>query len=224
MSRTFQRYAIYWTPEPESELAKFGASWLANSYEIPGLPFNLAARATKTPARYGLHATLKAPFRLRADASEADLQAALDNFCTMRRAPLGGCLKLSRFQGYLGLVLASRKAEIDWLAAQCVTQFDSFRAPLSEDDRDRRESGNWVEQEATFFAEFGYPYVLSSFEFHVTLAGPLNDEEIELVERVLAPHVAPFTGHPLKIDSLSLLGEPHGGGSFQPISRHRFKR
>lgn len=224
MSRTFQRYAIYWTPEPDSELAKFGASWLANSYEIPGLPSDLSTRATKTPARYGLHATLKAPFRLRANASEADLQAALDEFCAMRRAPLGGCLKLSRFQGYLGLVLAAGKAEIDWLAAQCVTQFDSFRAPLDASDRDRRILGDYSGQETIFLEEFGYPYVLSAFEFHVTLAGPLNGEEIELVERVLAPHVAPFTGHPLKIDSLSLLGEPENGSAFQLISRHRFKR
>jgi hypothetical protein len=224
MSKAFQRYAVYWTPEPGSEFAKFGADWLSASNAQFGLPPNLAARAARSPARYGLHATLKAPFRLRAGASEAELQKALDEFCGMRRAARGGCLKLSRFQGFLALVLASDKAEIDWLAAQCVTKFDSFRAPLDDTDRARRNSGDWGRREAVFFEEFGYPYVLSGFQFHITIGGPLNGEEMGQVEAALAPHLASFTAHLLKIESLSLSGEPQGGGAFELISRHPLKR
>jgi hypothetical protein len=224
MNSAFQRYAIYWTPEPGSEFAKFGADWLSASNAQFGLPADLAARAARSPARYGLHATLKAPFRLRKDASEAELKTALGEFCGMRRAARGGCLKLSRFQGFLGLILASGKSEVDWLAAQCVTGFDRFRAPLDETDRDRRNSNDWSRQEALFFEEFGYPYVLSAFQFHITIAGPLHGVEMEQVEAALAPHLAAFTAYPTNIETLSLLGEPKGGGAFELVSRHPFKR
>ena len=88
MTARFQRYAIYWTPEPESRLTRFGEVWFANAgddahagtLETFGLPAGFAYRATKTPARYGLHATLKAPFRLRENGAEAELQKALDIF------------------------------------------------------------------------------------------------------------------------------------------------
>src|SRR5690349_18753745 len=112
--RSFQRYAIYWVPEPGSALAEFGGRWFANAgggeaggrpNETLGLPPELALRATEAPSHYGIHATLKAPFRLREDATEAELKAALDAFCVGRRPVKGGPLKLARFQRYLGLVL-----------------------------------------------------------------------------------------------------------------------
>src|SRR6516225_3819254 len=117
MSQPFQRYAIYWTPEPGSDFASFGDRWFGPAGESFGLPPTLFARATKTPARYRLHATLKAPFRLRDGARAEDLQDALDAFCAARRQPSGGALTLAIFQNYLGLVLSARTANIDWLAA-----------------------------------------------------------------------------------------------------------
>lgn len=222
MTQRFQRYAIYWTPEPDSNFAAFGKSWFAAPASF-GLSSDLAARAVKSPARYGLHATLKAPFRLHDGARESDLQQALDSFCAVRRAPKGGALMLARFQGYLGLVLSRKTSDIDWLAAECVTGFDRFRAPLDESDRDRREHHRLSPAEASFFETFGYPYVLSEFQFHVSLAGPLDDGELGQVAEALEPHVAPFMKEKLKIQSLSLLGEANGGGAFEVISRHRFR-
>jgi hypothetical protein len=232
MTLRFQRYAIYWTPEPESRLARFGEAWFANALdetgaatqETFGLACDFARRATKTPARYGVHATLKAPFRLREGATEADLQKALDSFCAMRRGVDSGPLRLASFQGYLGLVLSSGKAGADWLAAECVTQFDHFRAPLSETDRNRRDLDGMSKLEAEYFEAFGYPYILSEFLFHVTLAGPMSDSELAQVREALEPRLAWLTAEPLKIGSLSLLGEPEGAGAFELLSRHRFKR
>ena len=99
MAKSYQRYAIYWTPLPESDLAAFGERWFADPAAVSGLRAELAARAVKAPARYGLHATLKAPFPLREDASEEDLRQALDAFCAKRRAPSGGAYTPAFFQG-----------------------------------------------------------------------------------------------------------------------------
>ncbi len=224
MTIRFQRYAIYWTPEPGSDFAAFGERWFGTAGQAFGLDPELARRAVETPARYGLHATLKAPFRLREGASAEDLQHTLDAFCAVRRAPSGGALVPAIFQRYLGLVLSECRADIDWLAAECVTHLDAFRAPLDESDRDRRAHARLSAREQEFFETFGYPYVLSAFQFHVSLAGPLGLAGLNEVAAALKPHLAPFMARPFTIDSLSLLGEPAGGGVFETVSRHRFGR
>lgn len=221
MTGLFQRYAIYWTPEPGSALAAFGERWFREPARISGLSAKLAARAIKAPARYGLHATLKAPFALRETTSVTDLQHALDAFCAVRRAPLGGSFIPAVFQGYFGLVLLKPSADIDWLAAECVTQFDAFRNPCSS-------SGVPIDyelssQENAFLEEFGYPHVLSAFQFHVSLAGPLDHEELVEVAAALDPQLAALTGKPVKIGELTLLGERASDGVFEPVSRHPFR-
>ncbi len=220
INHRFQRYAIYWTPTPGTPLAEFGELWFGG-VETFGLPADLAARATKAPAVYGLHATLKAPFRLNEDASPKALQAAFEKFCDGRRLPATGPLKFGRYQRYLTLVLEGHEAEVDGLAAECVTHFDGFRAPISEEDRTRREVGEMTPRQAAYMEEFGYPYVLSEFRFHISLAGPLEEPDMDAVENALAERLAPSMAAPFRIADLTLLGEPCGGGVFQPISRRR---
>jgi len=223
MTKRFQRYAIYWTPEPGSDLAAFGERWFSVPAETPGLKADLASRAVKAPARYRLHATLKAPFPLRESSSTKDLQQALDAFCAMRRGPSGGALMPAFFQDYFGLVLSSRTADIDWLAAECVTRFDSFRAPRGRSGVGPGEMGSLSPREKLFLEEFGYPHVLSAFQFHVSLAGPLGSEELDEVAAALKPQLARFMTKPVTIRCLSLLGERAGDGVFELISRHPFQ-
>jgi hypothetical protein len=221
MPAPYSRFAIYWTPEPASDLAAFGRRWFAQPAEMTGLSPEMAARAIEAPSRYGLHATLKAPFPVRQGVSAEDLQRALAAFCARRSAPLGGSFTPAFFQGFFGLVLSANTAAVDWLAAECVTHFDAFR--------DRAGSsgvppdGPLTPQEATFEAEFGYPYILSVFQFHVTLAGPLPQSELEEVATALAPHIAPFQHALVQIDALTLLGELSDSRLFEPLSRHPFR-
>ena len=223
MRECFQRFAIYWTPIPETAMAEFGALWFGG-FETFGLAPELAARATKAPAAYGLHATFKAPFRLADNVPPEALRAALDDFCANRRAPAVGTLKLGYHQHYLTLMLSGPEADIDWLAAECVTAFDRFRALPDEDDDARRERDDLSPQEETFLKEFGYPYVLSAFRFHISLAGPLASAELDAVAKALERRLAPLIREPFEIKDLSLLGEPRSGGVFEVISRHRFGR
>jgi hypothetical protein len=222
MAKPYTRHAIYWTPEPGSVLAAFGERWFAEPAQVSGLAPEFAAAAVKAPARYGLHATLKAPFPLRADAAAGDLQRALEAFCAKRRAPCGGAFVPAFFQGgWFGLVLSQRTAAIDWLAAECATHFDTFRAPggLSGVPAD----GELSAREAAFAEEFGYPYVLSAFQFHVTLAGPLDDAGLNQVAAALQPHLVPFLREPAAIEGLTLLGEREDSHVFEIVSRHPFR-
>ncbi len=220
-NKRFQRYAIYWTPVPGAPLAEFGALWFGG-FDTFGLRPDLAARAIEAPSAYGLHATIKAPFRLKDDYSTRDLEEALDGFCDGRRAPPAAPLKFGRYQRYLTLMLQGNEADIDWLATECVTHFDRFRAPIGEEDRRRREIAEMSPRQAAFLEQFGYPYVLADFRFHISLAGPLDDRDCDEVEKALEPRLAPLMAEPFRIRELTLLGEPVDGDVFTPISRHSF--
>jgi len=228
----FERYAIYWMPGPGTALAALARDWLGGDPEtgepwpvraLYGLDGAQVERATASPRRYGCHATMKAPFRLREAAREADLSSALAGFCGRRRRARSGRLRLRRLTRYLALTLESATAEIDWLADECVTHFDSFRAPLSAADRARRPCDLPV-LARQHLEMFGYADIFSRFLFHITLAGPLDASELGAVEAALAPAVEPFTHEPFSIEDLCLCGDPGPGRLFRVVSRHSLVR
>lgn len=222
----FKRYAIYWSPGGESPLAAFGRDWFggrsSEASELFGLDADFVNRATISPRRYGLHATIKAPFRLAEGRTEAELSQALGAFCKRRRQIRAGPLRLHRFPSYLALTLASSHAEIDWLADECVTHFDSFRAPLSAADRARR-AGHLTAAGLQNLEQFGYPDIFSRFLFHITLAGPLEVGELDRVDAAIGHRVAPLTEAPFQLDDLCLFGDPGNGGVFQLLGQFPLK-
>ena len=229
---TYERYAIYWSPEPGTPLAGFARNWLGGdpepgghwaTRELYGLDADLVERGTASPRRYGCHATIKAPFRLRDDANAADLSGALADFCARRRPVRGGRLHLHRLSHYLALTLADARAEIEWLADECVTHFDSFRAPLSEAERARRPR-DLPPLAREHLEQFGYADIFSRFLFHITLAGPLEAAELARVQAALAAAVEPCTRELFAIEELCLCGDPGQGGLFKVLSRHPLTR
>jgi hypothetical protein len=227
-----QRYAIYWAPEAGSPLAAFGREWLGSDpergepsreRETLGLDPELVERATVTPRRYGLHATMKAPFPRAEGFGEAELVEALSAFCARRRRFRTGRLRLARFGRWLALIPSAPRADLDWLAAECVTHFDRFRAPLTEEDRARR--GDITDPlEKIYLEQFGYPGVLARFQFHITVAGPLASPELDAVEAALKPAMLSFTAEPFAVEELCWFGEPKGGGLFRIVSRAPLRR
>ena len=107
---------------------------------IHDIEASILALLTMEPARYGFHATLKAPFRLRG-ASEQDLLTAFDAFAERHRTVPVGPLEVACIGGFVVLRPAQPSAELEELAAACVVDFDVFRAPLSQSERERRLSG-----------------------------------------------------------------------------------
>ena len=224
----FERYAIYWVPARDSVLARFARTWLGSGPETGepdsdrqtfGLDAALAERAVASPRRYDLHATLKAPMRLK-EASEAGaLAAALERFAARRRRFWAGPPRLTRFNRYLALVPATPTADLEWLAQECETAFDRFRAPLDEHELARRTNPLMSARQRDLVASFGYPFVLSHFVFHITLAGPLADAELTQVEAALAPALAQVCAEPLAIEEIALFGDPGGDGCFKTIRR-----
>jgi hypothetical protein len=222
-----QRYAIYWAPQTDSPLAAFGRQWLGSDpergaavaeRETYGLDADLIERATVAPRRYGLHATMKAPFRPAPGVSAAMLNEALAAFCAPRRQVRTGPLRLARFVHWLALVPTAPLADLEWLASECVVHFDRYRAPLDANDRARRQ-GISDPLRQSYFEQFGYPDVLTAFTFHITLAGPIPEPELDRVEAALQPAVTRFTEAPFLLPDLCCFGDPGGGALFRLCGR-----
>ena len=62
--------------------------------------------------------------------------------------------------GFLAVVPADRSAELEQLAADCIRDFDSFRAPLTAEDRARRNPAALTPRQRDYLDRWGYPYVM----------------------------------------------------------------
>lgn len=197
------RYALYYAPAPGSAWDRFGAAWLARD----------DARL-REPRRYGFHATLKAPFRLRPGARPGDLVDALDAFTRTQCAFTVARLRVARLDGFFALVPARPEPRLDALAAECVRRFDGLRAPLSDDELARRRRVPLTLREEALLEQWGYPYVMEEFRFHLSLTGRVDADD--------ALEAPALPDEPLLIEAVTVFEEPEPGASFRRVHRSAF--
>ena len=207
------RYAVYWAPPATGALWRFGAHWLGRDPETgtETPPGDGAAAdpawldgATAEPRRYGLHATLKPPFRLAAGQTRPALQEALASFAATAAPVDGPPLVLRRLGRFLALVPNGPAPAIEALAARLVERLDRFRAPPGAAELARRRAHVLTPAQDANLERWGYPYVMGEFRFHVTLSGALEPAALDRLETLLGPLVAPFTTAPLALAELAL--------------------
>ncbi|HXZ02429.1 MAG TPA: DUF1045 domain-containing protein [Stellaceae bacterium] len=217
------RYAIYWAPPGDCTLSHLGAAWLGRDAAtdrrldrpaIDGFSEEALAAITAEPRRYGLHATLKPPFRLAQGRSAAELEAALARFAAQRSPVALPALRLKRIGRFIALAPRAREAAIDALAAAAVEAFDGFRAPADAAELARRRAARLTPAQQANVARWGYPYVMEEFRFHVTLTGPLDDAVAARLEPPLAALFAPAIAAPPAIAEIALFIEPEPGAPF----------
>lgn len=221
------RFAIYFAPAHGSPWWRFGAGWIGRDergdialpQEPPtGLDGARFGELTAEPRRYGFHATLKAPFRLRDGADEPLLRKRLAGLASrLRPVPLGQLVPVW-MDGFVALVPVRRDAALDALATQCVTELDDLRAPLGAADLARRNPEGLDERGRQLLAAWGYPHVLERFRFHMTLTGPADIHTAGRLVAHLAPRVSALNAsHPLLLDRLCLFHQREAGAAFARI-------
>lgn len=228
-SEGFRRYAAYFTPAP-GPLADFGARWLgwdlASGRDCRHPQINQLPRAiseiTKTPRKYGFHATIKPPFRLEAHSNADALAAALE-VLTDERAPviLEG-LAVTRLGDFVALTPTGDVSALNALASYFVRGLDHFRAPADAEELARRRAKGLTAQQDLLLEKWGYPYVLDAFRFHMTLSGRLPEGEAETLRRALMPEFARLSPGRFAIDAISLVGEADDG-RFHLVHRYPLK-
>jgi putative phosphonate metabolism protein len=224
----FVRYALYWAPEDGDPLGAFGAAWLGHDpasadpvryRERLGLSPAMAEDLTAEPRRYGLHATLKAPFRLKPDARLVHLADAVDALARSTKAFTTEPLRLTNLNGFLALCPAVPSSSLDALARRSVTKLDPLRAPLTLTERARRKPQHLTPEQLKLLDTWGYPHVLEHFRFHITLTKRLTEAERSVVRPLLETATKPFCSEPFPVGSIALFGDPGDGHPFRLVQR-----
>ncbi|MFN3889250.1 MAG: DUF1045 domain-containing protein [Beijerinckiaceae bacterium] len=210
------RYAIYYLPEEDSALWKFGSSVIGYdsvSGFLVGHPSLGAgvdvATATTEPRTYGFHATLKAPFRLAEGASEEGLLSAAARYAASERSIPIGALEVRALGGFVALVPGCNEA-LSAFAGRCVQAFASFRAPMTADERARRLRSPLTPRQTELMDAWGYPYVFDEFCFHMTLTSSLPLHSLTRLRDALARAYSPLSTR-LVVSSLCVCVQPPQG-------------
>ncbi|WP_207537138.1 DUF1045 domain-containing protein [Sabulicella rubraurantiaca] len=186
------RVALYWAPELDDPLHEAGSRWLGRDAETgeplaqPDLPG--IAEWTEAPRLYGLHATLKPPFKLAHgwDTFLEDARRVAASIPGFDLPPLA----VKTHKGFLALREAEPSQPLQDLADALVTRLDRHRTPASEKDLERRRKAGLTERQDRHLRDWGYPYVLEDFQFHVTLTRRLSDEEAARIRPEAEAHVS----------------------------------
>ncbi len=220
------RAAIYFTPPDDAPLAHLASDWLGRdaftgAQTRPLEPWLQPLVAD--PARYGFHATMKAPFRPAGGVSLEALDDHLAAFCAAREATTIRALALHRISGFFALVPDRAEPALDALAAETVRAFEPVRAPLGPAELARRKPESLSERQRAYLTDWGYPYVFEEFRFHMTLTGRVPEDAAPAVEAMLLARFEPVLGQPLRIGSLALFCESGPGQPFLVHSLHSLR-
>ncbi len=232
------RYALYFTPPNGSLWSQLGNAWLGQNDDIdaltnafprvglPGLNPGQALALVSSPRRYGFHATLKAPFRLRPEFCREDLLASAAAFARSARPIVLPPLEVRLLGDYFALCFAGVAEEIDALAMRCVTYFDYLRANPDGDELKRRRRAGLTMRQEQLLSKWGYPFTEEQFRFHMTLTSKLQNLESASIAHLLAAtntHFAPaIAAGPLPLDGLTVCVEPVSGAPFAVLERFVF--
>lgn len=208
---------------PVGPLADFGASWLgwdvlhgreAPQPDVPGLD-----DVTMTPRKYGFHATLKPPFRLAEGQDVQSLESAVSDLAVELAPAICNELELTTLGGFLALTPQDDKQAVGRVAGACVRELDRFRAPVSEAESARRRKVGLSPRQEALLAQWGYPYVMEEFRFHMTLTARLPQADITVWSAAVRRYLPDLCGL-FALDQIALCGEREDG-RFEVI--HRYK-
>ena len=217
------RIALYWAPEEDDPLHARGSSWLGrDAARGAALPQPMLAglditEVTADPRGYGLHATLKPPFRpAHGHAAARDAAAAL----AARIAPFDlPPLAVHDLDGFLALRETAPCPALHAFADACVAALDDHRLPPTEAEIARRRPERLSPRQRAHLDRWGYPYVFEEWRFHVTLTRRLAAQEKAVLLPAVTGHLADAPGRARRVAAISLFVQPAPGAPFTIAER-----
>ena len=117
------------------------------------------------------------------------------------------------------MIPKKRSGELEQLAADCVIAFDAFRAPLTAEDRARRNPERLTERQCGYLDRWGYPYVMEEFRFHMTLTGRIQSPRRERVLSMLKHRFSAIGLERLAVDAVAVFRQDDGQSRFRIVER-----
>lgn len=178
------------------------------------------------PARYGFHATLKAPFPLRldadADAFFATVGQLAQSTASFDLPPLTVDWLGEEGKRFLALrptVEPGPSHALRRLADRCVRELDVWRRPPSPAELERRVAGIDANSRPWMHAlRWGYPFVMDSWRFHMTLSDPMSawrpQQDPAAALRAACAHFDAALSSPVRCRSICIFVESEPGAPF----------
>ncbi|MEW6123692.1 MAG: DUF1045 domain-containing protein [Pseudomonadota bacterium] len=223
------RYAIYLAPPPDSFLWSFGSRVIGYDAatgedlcapDLSGFDAETWRDLTAEPRRYGFHGTLKAPFRLADGLAEPDLIAGVDAFAGGHHAFELAGLEVAALGSFVALTPGLPLPALTALADEAVAELDRLRAPLTPAEIARRRPDDLSARQRDHLERYGYPYVFEDFRFHMTLTGPLSEDQRPHAFNALCDAYAVASAHlPVAISDLCVFRQAEPGGRFRILHR-----
>ena len=212
------RIALYWAPRIDDPLHALGSTWLGRDAETgatlaqPAIPGLDLAALTADARGYGLHATLKPPFRI-ATSWHAVRDSAMELAARTRPFAMPR-LRLAEHHGFLALLEAEKSVALQAFCDACVTALDPHRAPATPEEIARRNPARMTDRQKAYLDRWGYHYVFEEWWFHVTLTSRLNEEQRAVLMPLLAAHLGDTPVMPRRVTELCLFTQASPGAPF----------
>lgn len=217
------RIALYWAPRIDDPLHALGSTWLGRDAETgatlaqPAIPGLDLAALTADARGYGLHATLKPPFRPLQGYEAARAAAAA---FAARQAPFDlPPLAVHDLDGFLALRETQPCPALHAFADACVEALDPHRTPPDAAEVARRRPERLSAAQRANLDRWGYPYVFGEWRFHVTLSRRLSAAE----KAILMPEAIRVLGgaaaRPRRVAALGLFVQDAPGAPFTIAER-----
>ena len=203
-------------------MANFGAAWLGwdvlRGRTVPQFDVPDLHDVTMTPCKYGFHGTLKPPFRLKEDRTIEELTRAASEMAASLSPARCAALELTALGHFLALTPSGDLGQLQRVAEVCVRDLDGFRAPAKEAELARRRKAGLSARQEALLVQWGYPYVMEEFRFHLTLTGRLSEDSLAKWTEEARRHL-PKLATPFLFDQIALCGEREDG-RFELIHRY----
>ena len=168
---------------------------------------------TDAPRKYGLHATIKAPFRLANNVTVLELEQQFKILCGSIK-PIVFNLKLSELSGFFALTPTVKNTELRELHTKVVCELDEFRAPPTKDELIKRRRNQLTAEQDQNLIKWGYPYIFEDFYFHITLTGKIPEDFRNKVKDEIENFFQPVLQQKINLSELALVGEAKDGNFY----------
>ena len=232
----YKRVAIYFLPKKNSSLENFGKNLLGrdiNKKKKISLTrrqkyfinrgftyFDELKDYCEQPAKYGFHATLKAPFRLKRNVKTKNFYDVISHIAAQHsRFKIKG-LKIVYSKKFTFITSRKPNKLLINLENDLVKHLDTFRAELNKTEIKKRNPDSLTFKQNKYLKEWGYPFVLDQFKFHMTLMNQNNNKLSNKQKLELEKLIYKISNNLLEFNEISLLGE-NKNGYFEEIKRFK---
>jgi putative phosphonate metabolism protein len=212
------RVALYYAPAVDDPLFAEAAVWLGRDPEsgapVPQPDIADIEEVTAEPRIYGFHATLKPPMRLAEGRQWFDVVQAADELAAGIAPFELPRLAVSDVHGFLALRETVDCPALQALADACVERLDPLRASITEAELARRRRAKLTAPQDEMLVRWGYPYVLDTWFFHMTLTRRLSAEEKRVFMPAAEAHLARAIGLARRVTDICLFVQAAPGEPF----------